>query len=369
VKLHNPFWCNEERTRSVVLQLIDAVAALHAQKVYHRDIKPENVLLSVDARTVYLSDFGSATSAQYTKQRVGTAEYSPPGKALLPTSFSPRTDSVLEQCAGKVYSSARADAWALAVTLFYLLTSELAWDCANSACPDYAFNMCRLRARTLDTDFPLSMEVQELLRDALQPEPEMRLDVAGMRARAEAIERFYPEPNELKLNAQAIAARMDYSAANWVERSTPPALPPRPTMSSDSVSSSDMHTFAASMDLAALLNTSETEDAPYDALSSSPTLSSSSLLCPSLSTSSDTSSDTSASPCSSRAANIDITDAVYGLIALAATKASNVDGDSNIVPMDPLSARTPRLGDFVCVTLSPATPAVHVPDNICVYDS
>jgi serine/threonine protein kinase len=88
VKLHNPFWCNEKRTRSVVLQLIDAVAALHAQKVYHRDIKPENVLLSVDARTVYLSDFGSATSAQYTKQRVGTAEYSPPGKSLFPAQFS-----------------------------------------------------------------------------------------------------------------------------------------------------------------------------------------------------------------------------------------------------------------------------------------
>jgi hypothetical protein len=268
-----------------------------------------------------------------------------------------------------VYSSARADAWALAVTLFYLLTSELAWDCANPAYPDYAFNMCRLRACTLDNDFPLSMEVQELLRDALQPEPEMRLDLAGMRARVEAIERFYPKPSEMQPNALAIAARMDYSAANWVERCVPPALPLRPNMSNDSMPSGDMHTFAASMDLAALLSTAVTEDLPHDVLSSSPTLSTSSLRCPSLSTSSDASSDTSASPCSSRAVNVDITDAVYGLLALTAGEASNVDGDSDIVPVDHLSAKTPRLGDFECVMLSPVAPAVHVPDDICMYDS
>jgi hypothetical protein len=275
-----------------------------------------------------------------------------------------------------VYSSARADAWALAVTLFYLLTSELAWDCANSAYPDYAFNMCRLRACTLVTDFPLSMEAQELLRDALQPEPEMRLDVGGMRARVETIERFYPEASEMKLNARAIAARMDYSAANWVERTTPPALPPRPIMSSDSLPSSDMHAFAASMDLAGLLNTSVAEDLPRDALSPSPTLSISSLLCPSLSTSSDTSLDTSASPCSSRAANVDlelimdgdVTAAVCSLLALAAGEASNADDDADIVPVDPLSFKTPRLGDSKCVVLSPLTPGVHAPDKVCMYE-
>jgi serine/threonine protein kinase len=277
-----------------------------------------------------------------------------------------------------VYSSARADAWALAVTLFHLLTSELAWDCANSAYPDYAFNMCRLRACTLDTDFPLSTEVQELLRDALQPEPEMRLDVGGMRARVEAIERFYPEASEMKLNARAIAARMEYSAANWVERTPPPApaLPLRPTMSSDSLPSSDMHTFAASMDLAGLLNISVTEDLPCDALSSSPTLSISSLLCPSLSTSSDTSSDTSVSPCSSRATNLDfelmmdgdVTAAVCSLLALAAGEASNADGDADTVPVDPLSLKTPRLGDSKCVVLSPLTPGVRAPDKICMYE-
>jgi hypothetical protein len=272
-----------------------------------------------------------------------------------------------------VYSSARADAWALAVTLFYLLTSELAWDCANSAYPDYAFNMCRLRACTLDNDFPLSMEVQELLRDALQPEPEMRLDVAGMRARVEAIERFYPEPSEVKPNAQAIAARMDYSAANWVGRTTPPALPPRPatpgcpstSSSSDCLPSSNMHTFAASMDLAALLDAPETQDAPLDTPSSSSTLSTSSLLCPSLSTSS---SDTSVSSCSSRAANIDIettmggdvADAAYILLTLDARENFNVDSGEDIVFVDPMSAKTPRLGDFEFGVPSAATPAVYV---------
>jgi hypothetical protein len=283
-----------------------------------------------------------------------------------------------------VYSSARADAWALAVTLFYLLTSELAWDCANSAYPDYAFNMCRLRACTLDNDFPLSTEVQELLRDALQPEPEMRLDIASMRARVEAIERFYPQPTEMQPNAQAIAARMDYSAANWVERTTPPALPPRPTTpgcrstssSSDCLPSSNMHTFAASMDLAALLDAPETQDSPLDTPSSSSTLSTSSLLCPSLSTSSDTSSDTSSTSCSSRAADVDIgsimegdaTDAAYSLLALAAGENSNADSGEDIVFVDPLSAKTPRLGDFEFGVPFPATPAVYVRGNTHMYE-
>jgi serine/threonine protein kinase len=79
VQLKNPFWRNEERTRSVVIQLVDAVANLHARKVYHRDIKPENVLLSTDPSTLYLSDFGSGTSAEFASENTGTEEYMSPG--------------------------------------------------------------------------------------------------------------------------------------------------------------------------------------------------------------------------------------------------------------------------------------------------
>lgn len=41
----NWWWRDEEKTKSVLLQLADAVAYCHARGVYHRDIKPEVSLL------------------------------------------------------------------------------------------------------------------------------------------------------------------------------------------------------------------------------------------------------------------------------------------------------------------------------------
>jgi serine/threonine protein kinase len=75
----NPFWRNDERTRSICLQLIDAVAHCHRQGVYHRDIKPENLLFSADGNTIYLSDFGCSTNKRYCTDIAGTTEYMAPG--------------------------------------------------------------------------------------------------------------------------------------------------------------------------------------------------------------------------------------------------------------------------------------------------
>ena len=74
------YLCEEELTKMVFLQLIDALAFCHAKGIFHRDIKPENVLVSADGRHWYLSDFGLATdSVRSASFKMGSKGYMSPG--------------------------------------------------------------------------------------------------------------------------------------------------------------------------------------------------------------------------------------------------------------------------------------------------
>ena len=97
---------------TLFLQVLDAVAAAHAQLVIHRDIKPSNILVEPGGR-VRLLDFGlarlaDADAAQEHLTREG-------GWALTPEYAAP------EQFNGGVLSMA-TDVFALGVLLYELLT-------------------------------------------------------------------------------------------------------------------------------------------------------------------------------------------------------------------------------------------------------
>jgi serine/threonine-protein kinase len=104
---------DEREVALIVHRLLDALDAVHAQRVVHCDIKPENVFLLPDG-TVKLLDFGiaqqqgGAPSGVRTRTPLGTPGYMPPEQAL-----------------GEVWEiDARSDVWAVGAMAFRLLSRE-----------------------------------------------------------------------------------------------------------------------------------------------------------------------------------------------------------------------------------------------------
>lgn len=111
-------WCRTHRLGpaqriALGLQVLDAVAAAHAQLVIHRDLKPANILVDQDGR-VRLLDFGLARLQDGEPGQTVTRDG---GQALTPAYAAP------EQFTGGVLSMA-TDVFALGVVLYELLTGQ-----------------------------------------------------------------------------------------------------------------------------------------------------------------------------------------------------------------------------------------------------
>lgn len=102
--------CSEEEAKIIILQLCDALLALHAASIIHRDIKPQNIVIS-EAGQVYLIDFNIARLHKESKasdtEYLGTAGYAAP-----------------EQF-GFGQSDCRSDIYSLGVLFNELLTGKL----------------------------------------------------------------------------------------------------------------------------------------------------------------------------------------------------------------------------------------------------
>lgn len=84
---------DEDHARSIFLQLVGVLHQAHLNGVVHRDIKLENILISKDAKTVYLADWGFAGDWKAGKLQVRAL------KLWISADRNPPSDTPLRQFA------------------------------------------------------------------------------------------------------------------------------------------------------------------------------------------------------------------------------------------------------------------------------
>ncbi|MGB7348127.1 MAG: serine/threonine-protein kinase [Pirellulaceae bacterium] len=132
-------------TIDYIIQMVDALAYAHENRVLHRDIKPENFIL-FDDDVIRLTDFGLARIEQgsHEMSASGTLGYIAP-----------------EQAMGK--PGYRSDVFSLGLVIYRMLSGELPEYPFESPLPGYA----RLRRG-------LSKDLVALIRKAIHPVPQKR---------------------------------------------------------------------------------------------------------------------------------------------------------------------------------------------------
>jgi serine/threonine protein kinase/WD40 repeat protein/Tfp pilus assembly protein PilF len=146
----------------VAVQVADALAYAHRQRILHRDIKPSNLLLDQQG-TVWVTDFGLAKAEgtddiTQTGDIVGTVRY------MAPERFDGQ-------------SLPQSDVYALGVTLYELLTLRSAFDDTNRArLVEKVLHEPPVSPRKLDTHIPRDLET--IVLKAMAKEPAQRYQTA-----------------------------------------------------------------------------------------------------------------------------------------------------------------------------------------------
>lgn len=101
----------EDHVLQWAVKVCEALEVVHGAGILHRDIKPENILLTPEGRVV-LIDFGIARAYSINRAK--------PLTAMLTPGYAPP-----EQYSQKLTPGPYSDIYALAATLYYLLTGKL----------------------------------------------------------------------------------------------------------------------------------------------------------------------------------------------------------------------------------------------------
>jgi serine/threonine protein kinase len=153
---HGPL--ETEHVRRFMLELVDAVAYIHAKGIYHRDIKPENIFLT-QSGAMKLGDFGLATTEKWTYEAtVGSDRY------MSPEQY----DS-----AGAGYSPAQADIWAIGICLLNILFSRNPFTTPTEADPLF-LDFSRDKQSLFDVFPTLSQDTYEVIVQCMNLDPKKR---------------------------------------------------------------------------------------------------------------------------------------------------------------------------------------------------
>ncbi|KAL4313228.1 hypothetical protein GQ457_01G020860 [Hibiscus cannabinus] len=155
---------SEAEGRKFFQQLIDGVSYCHNKGVFHRDLKLENVL--IDAKgNIKISDFGLSALPQHIRE-----------DGLLHTTCGSPNYVAPEILANRGYDGATSDIWSCGVILYVILTGYLPFDDRNLAV---------LYQKIFKGDPPipkwLSPGARNMIRRILDPNPETRITIAGIR--------------------------------------------------------------------------------------------------------------------------------------------------------------------------------------------
>ncbi|TYJ17749.1 hypothetical protein E1A91_A09G074200v1 [Gossypium mustelinum] len=155
---------SEAEGRKFFQQLIDGVSYCHNKGVFHRDLKLENVLID-DKGNIKISDFGLSALPQHIR-----------GDGLLHTTCGSPNYVAPEILANRGYDGATSDIWSCGVILYVILTGYLPFDDRNLA-------VLYQKIFKGDPQIPkwLSPGARNMIRRILDPNPETRITMAGIK--------------------------------------------------------------------------------------------------------------------------------------------------------------------------------------------
>ena len=160
-----------EHVRRFMLELVDAVAYMHAKGIYHRDIKPENVFLT-QSGSMKLGDFGLATTERWTfETAVGSDRY------MSPEQY----DSD-----GAGYSPAQADIWAIGICLLNILFSRNPFITPSEA-DKFFLDFSRDKQSLFDIFPSMSQDTYEVIVECMNLDPNKRSLVGARSALCRAV--------------------------------------------------------------------------------------------------------------------------------------------------------------------------------------
>ena len=147
-----------KRIRALMLQLVDAVAHMHALGFAHLDIKPENLMLTEDG-DLKLGDFGLVTKEAWSHQAgAGTERY------MAPEQYDPGE---------RGYSPFQADVWAVGITLINVVFGRNLFAVPNESDVHFA-DFLRDRGSLFDKYPTMTDDTFDVLAEALAVDPTKR---------------------------------------------------------------------------------------------------------------------------------------------------------------------------------------------------
>ncbi|KAK1926557.1 Ran1-like protein kinase [Papiliotrema laurentii] len=196
---------DDELIRDVFLQLLDGVQFLHQLGIAHRDIKPENIVCSNDGQSVYICDFGLATS------EVASSEFG-----------CGSTFYIAPECLGEwfpenpTYPTQPGDVWSLGIILVNLVCGRNPWRIASPS--DESFNSFLKDPNFLRRILPVSEQCLYILTQIFTVDPAERISLACLRKLILEVDTFTMDEEELRLTHIAAQTQTAPAPAYQVEQ-------------------------------------------------------------------------------------------------------------------------------------------------------